>query len=376
MGHNNVIELNGKRYDAITGAYIGKSHSMPVPAAPAKTGRSIDGVKPRARTTVPDHKKESPHKSGHNPHTPSRSGHQPPAPAKKPASKPRQAGAHTKAHKPQRTNTLMRSVVKKPDTKPAANSKITKQPDAQLERKKAVHTIHPVRLERSRQTPKSQQIQRFAAPVRYAPTPVARPQPAERAQTSAHAPLFGQSKPAQHADIFEAAIAHAVSHTQKPFKLKPSRTRRAAHAAVIAVAVLAAIGGLIWWQKPNIELRLASFQAGFQASNPSHQLEGFTREGARQVNGEVIISYHSGNRYYEVTQQKSGWNSQALLETSVLGATSEDPVVLESRGRIVYLYKNSEGSWRASWMDRGIRHDITGNAHITREDIAAIVDSI
>jgi hypothetical protein len=40
--HQNVIELNGKRYDALTGALLGKSHA-PVAQPVKTTGKVIDG---------------------------------------------------------------------------------------------------------------------------------------------------------------------------------------------------------------------------------------------------------------------------------------------------------------------------------------------
>ncbi|HEX9153410.1 MAG TPA: hypothetical protein VF809_01180, partial [Candidatus Saccharimonadales bacterium] len=47
MGRNHIIELNGKQYDAITGALLGDSHvkAKPAPriAPPQHQGRVIDG---------------------------------------------------------------------------------------------------------------------------------------------------------------------------------------------------------------------------------------------------------------------------------------------------------------------------------------------
>jgi hypothetical protein len=144
---------------------------------------------------------------------------------------------------------------------------------------------------------------------------------------------------------------------------------------VATILLLILAGGVLWSQKPTIELKLASFQAGFQADRPSYQLTGYGHESTSQNHGKVILLYRSGNRHYEITQQSSDWNSQTLLDSSVLGAATDEPQTIESRGRIVYLYKNDE-AWNASWVDGGVRFDITGNAYLTRDDIRSIVDSM
>lgn len=274
----------------------------------------------------------------------------------------------------------MRSAVKKPAVQTA--SKIAPKPANNLEFKKAAHAVNKARLQRSLQTPTHSDVKRFNSTeslstpaltaVPKTPQPVTKVRPAQPAkfETVKHAaatPTVSQ--------VFENAVARATSHEQLAPKLKPSRLKRVARAGLATAILLALIGGVLWMQKTNIELKLASFQAGFQADRPSYQLTGYEHASTQQKHGQVIISYHSGNRYYEIVQQKSDWNSQTLLDSAVLGSATDEPQTIESRGRIVYLYKNNE-VWNASWVDGGIRYDITGNAHLTRDDIRSIVDSM
>lgn len=379
MGHNNIIELNGKRYDAITGAYLGKGHSKPVPAAPSQS-LSIDGVKrPSAKPTT-HHKQAEPSKHQHvkpdGKHVHHKTHHA--TPSKPGNSRHNNSAHHTKPHKPERAKTLMRGAVKKPASQIA--SEIAAKPTNNLEFKKAAHAVNKARLQRSLQTPKHNNVQRFGNVALTAPAPAAITQTRPVADIRPTQPT--ELKPARHAmatptvsQVFENAVARATSHEQPAPKLKPSRRKRVLQATLAAILLLALTSGVLWSQKSNIELKLASFQAGFQADRPSYQLTGYEHQSTRQNHGQVILLYRSGNRYYEVTQQRSDWNSQTLLDSSVLGIATDKPKTIESRGRIVYLYKNNE-VWNASWVDGGVRFDITGNAHLTKDDIRSIVDSM
>lgn len=385
MGHNNIIELNGKRYDAITGAYLGKSHAQPVPAVPSKAARTIDGVRrtqPSTKQTQakssqkPDNKphKKQDDKSDHN------KTHHSSGKSSKSHTKHNRSTQHAKPHRPERAKTLMRSAVQKPAAQPKTLNGVVAKPANNLEFKKAAHNVDGARLNRSLQVPKHHDVQRFNEAV--LPDGQATVQPTPAAQQSAsqppNIPTVQISEP-QHlrpADIFETAVARATSHEQPAPKLKPSRSKRALRASLVAAALLAVIGGFVWLQRPTIELKVASMQAGFQADQPGHNLTGYARESTQYNSGQVIITFRSGDRHYKIAQQKSGWNSQTLLDTAVLGAATTEPQTVESRGRIVYLYKTKDESWNAAWVDGGVRFELTGNAYMTKDDISAIVDSM
>lgn len=103
MGQQNVIEINDKQYDAVSGALLSEKL---IKVTPSHTGQSL--------------------KKGHNidgflrkssPATLKAPGQNNPAHIVRHATNPH----HVQAHKPQHTDTLMRKLVKKPkpDLKPA-----------------------------------------------------------------------------------------------------------------------------------------------------------------------------------------------------------------------------------------------------------------
>lgn len=360
MDNNNVIELNGKRYDAVTGKYLGASHTKPIPAK-SPIGRTMDGV---VRTTARPNQNHiaQPSKPAAVTPRPSRE-HKP---------------LHAAAHRPQSTKTLMRHAVAKPKpvAKPLKAKGLDKAPAHTLAVKESVSKINPHRQQRANLVSRHQHVKRFQpTPVRSAPSQVARHaapqlQPAVRPLAAAN-PAF--KKPQTSKEMFEAAIAHATSHEQPSPRIarRHHRRSRLMHAS-IAIAVVFLLGGaVVWSQWSRIEVQIASWQAGFDAHIPSYALTGYVRGPIGNEHGALTMTYQSGDSYYQISQQQSSWNSQTLLDQDVAGASTDDIQTIESKGRIIYIHGNN-----ASWVDGGVRYDITGNAPLNAKDILAIVDSM
>lgn len=363
LRQNNVIELNGKRYDALTGKLLGKG-SAPViePLAPALTQppiRSVDGLMPKHAATTALH------------------------PVPVPATKNRrQHASHTvKAHQPQRASTLMRRAVHKPGTtpKPAIKTQtpheIAAAPVAAITQKHSVAQINPIRVERAHQTPKHRAVHRFnhSAAQNGPSMAVIQPHIPSAAHTTAPIPYRSSPapKPPRHSrDIFEEAIARAQSHEQPAPKAPKHRKKHGRLAGTLAgIAAFLVLGGfLAYLNMPGIELRVASFQAGFTAQLPSYSPTGYKLANIENKHGIIGLSFRSGESTYQITQQPSNWNSQTLRD-DLIATADHEPV--ESHGRIIYIYGNS-----ASWVNSGVRYDITGNAHLTKADIVDIATSM
>ncbi len=135
----NVIELNGKRYDAVTGAYLGVSHTFVEPAAapPIAKGRVIDGfIRPTpinaqhakaAKPHAPTHTASVHHKVAPKPETPAHAAAKqgkPHVPAPAQSNRQHHTPALARPHQPERAKTLMRRAVRKPELskKPAIRS--------------------------------------------------------------------------------------------------------------------------------------------------------------------------------------------------------------------------------------------------------------
>jgi hypothetical protein len=407
---DDVIELNGKRYDALTGALLGKSHAKPVPA-PTK-GRVIDGF------IRPSHPAA---KHGSQPHAVKKPEKKPEAvAAKKPAHqaapvvhhevkhdvkpapvvpKPatphvRHAQAHTpkiiSPHQPEHAKTLMRRAVHKPEAhlkpaiKPQAPAEMMAKLDSSMVRHKhSVTTVDPTRQERAERTGRHAAVHRFhhgshagvsataalhGGTVQHVPVIAVTPAPQPKAHVSR--PSTHVARPA-HTDIFEAAISHATSHEHAHPKKHRSHRRLVNTLAVVGAFLV--IGGFITFlSMPAIELRVASMQAGFHVSRPSYVPTGYALEkGVERDGGTVSMSFRSGDSRFTITQQASNWNSQTLLDNTL--ALSGRHETVQKNGQTIYVYGNGAN---AAWVNSGIRYDVTGNAQLSKDEIATIATSL
>lgn len=390
----NIIELNGKRYDAITGALLGEAKTSGAVtvaahrAAKAHKGRVIDGIVSPSKTAALAPKAPHAHQQAHAESKPVATHHA--AKAKKPATARKvQAVA---AHQPEKPKTLMRHVVKKPqvDMKPAiktqAPAEIAAKPVGTLVPKLSVAQVSPARLARAKRTPQSSYVKRFDVSnisvarrsavqaqrqaLSQQGTPVASPAAAPPMPVAAPAPAPRPYQPPQ--DIFEAALANATSHQEPATKHKLKRRHHRALNISAGVAAFLLIAGFVTYlNMPSIEMRVASVHAGFSAQLPGYKPTGYAMSGpVKNDSNRIQVSFHSGDQSYTVSQQASDWDSQTLLDNSV--AFGKGPrQTIQSKGRTIYLFND-----HASWVDSGVRYDITGNAQLNPSDIASIAASM
>ncbi len=398
MSQHNIIELNGKRYDAITGVVLGSVGR----AAPVR--RAVDGFSRASRIpaaaggAVPRQQPISFAKLGAHPAAV-------PAKTKKKMTSAHLSASDIKHHQPQKGKTLVRRIVHKPQVsmKPA----IKVQPPSEiaaasvndlakpLARKLSAANVDPSRAIRAVAASKSTHIRRFQ-PQRSTVQPAANPHPHQTSDANlaairsalsatsaqpAAAPALSPSAPhtagtqteRPETDIFEAAIAHATSHEQ-PAHAHAKRSRRARVNMLAGVVALVILGGFITYLNlPGIEMRVASVRVGFHAELPSYKPTGYALQGGVNTSsdGKVTVSFRSGDSGYTISQQPSNWNSQTLLENYVT-ATASNHQTITSQGRTIYLYNGNN----ATWVDGGVRYEISGNAPLSANDIVKLATSI
>lgn len=376
MGQN-VIELNGKRYDAITGAYLGKSHLVPSHIMARHVhGKVIDGfIRPESTHPKP---KPAPAHAKLKPEQPARQ-------SPKTAQPVHTKAPHLKAHQPERAKTLVRRAAKKPTQtlKPAiktqAPAEVMARPKSELIHKRSAYSIDPVRKERAVQVVRHQAVRHFHPAGRPAaihsvsaevPVIAVRPAPAALPASASHT---GVTHGLKHHDIFESAIARATSHQQPMHKVRRSRSRRQRLTNSLAVvAAFLVIGGFVTYLNlPQLELRVASFQAGFGASMPGYVPTGYALKNIARNGGTISLSFRSGDSQFLITQQSSDWNSQTLLDNTL--ALNGRHQTVQKNGQTIYVYDNST---RASWVNGGVRYDITGNAQLSTGDVVGIAASL
>lgn len=403
---NNIIEINGKRYDARKGTLLGDGVKSALQHQHAMhQGRAIDGfVKKQpahpsafSDSIAPAHTKKTPHTVA-APVIPR---------AMEMISKPKKSVAkRTPAHKvasvhqPEKAKTLMRHAVHKPQVemkkaiKKQGPSEIAAAPvtDMVPHLKTSAHTINTRRQARAEVASQSRHIQRFTSVQQN--HPVARRQHAAAARrdssvvaVTANRPAAPQgSRPAhntthtapqksthhtpRHTDLFEAAIANAKSHEQPNHK--PRKTRNKLVNVTASLAALVVIAGFIGYlNMSKIEMRVASVRAGFSAQLPGYSPTGYALDGGiKAQHGVVAATYRSGSSAYTLQQQTSDWDSQTLYD-NVVAMSSEKQQTVSSKGRTVYVYGN-----RAAWVNGGVLYSMQTNGDISNQEILSIATSM
>lgn len=409
---NNIIEINGKRYDARKGTLLGDSVKSAIQYQhAAHQGRVIDGfVKPKsarpsafsdtvapttnAITTAPAPIIQSSTKRVMEPIKKS----------KKPVARKIPATKVASVHQPEKAKTLMRRAVHKPEVamkkaiKTQVPSEIAAAPvkDLAPRLKMSAHNVDSRRQARAEIVPRSRHIQRFTTvqqnhPVRtraamqqqsaatmrretvtVTAAPAARTTQRGAAHNTAH--THGQKSThhtPRHSDIFEAAIANAKSHEQPAPKVA-RKTRSKVVNAMAALAAVVIIAGFVGYlNMPKIEMRVASVRAGFSAQLPGYAPTGYALDGGvKAQHGVVATTYRSGSSSYTLQQQASDWDSQTLYD-NVVALSSEKQQTVSGQGRTVYIYGN-----RVAWVNGGILYSMQTNGDLNSKEILSIATSI
>lgn len=359
MSKNTFIEINGKRYDTVTGKQLSDSKTTITSVKPTSSTGSIDGFSRRKSSSR--------------------------VPAK-----------HS-SKSPQKSQTLMRQSVKKP----AVAVQTQNRPVNHIQ--KSSLGQQPRRVETAKRSTKSPQVNKYGSPatrtsiathhselpIKQAPA-TTHPTPNQSHQsssaTSSHT-TPSHKRTLNTERMIESALNNATSHEEVHDSSKPTHTKRrkslakrlgvssrsmAMSSAALAVVLLAGFFAL--QNVPNFAMRVAATRAGFNAEMPDYKPAGFSFKGPiNYSSGKVTVSFRSNSdtRSYDLVQQSSKWNSDALLSNFVV-ADNKQYQTYQDRGRTLYIYDGSN----ATWVDNGIWYQIEGNSDMTTDQLVRIAASI
>jgi hypothetical protein len=343
--NQNTIEINGKKYNIITGKIMGIDTST--------VGKSTDGLVNNSRVGKKPNRIKAPHL----------------------------------VKTSQKSQTLMRKVVKKPN----ANQK-NKSTSLSGINKPILKTTHQ-REYSALSAPKSPMISHFgdlesrsSVVKKVQHLPIKKELVHPKIQTTHTSPVLNVEQNSQSntatSELIKKALANSTSHEQTAHH-KPKRRRIghklgvSARTLAISSTVLAGVllGGFFAIQNvPNLSMRVASARAGFNASLPGYNPSGFSFKGPISYTpGQVKITYASNtdDRSYELTQRASNWNSDALLSNYVVVSNQQYQTYLD-RGRTLFIYNGSN----ATWVDNGVWYQIEGNSQMTTDQLVRIAASM
>jgi len=357
MAGKNIVTINGRSYDAITG--------LPVTASSAPTAA------PKKEHTAPHHQKH-------------RAFSDISSPAKATILKPAEVRAHAVHQQPQKSQTLLRAALKKPTPMRHLQPAPVKV-EADYAKKKS-SSIH--RPEHDGSLPK---ITRFGPGFDQSNAIPARKDPAMQATSDIEKPArmhpvvakalakqpMAPAAPQNSRELKEALIrerlAEAHPNTEQPKKRRFSSQPKFVTIMTSSLALLLIAGYLTYLNLPNISMRVAAVRAGISANYPNYNPDGYHFAGPITFQpGEVNIAFQSNTNtdHFTINQKASSWDSRAVLDNYVSKKT-DNYLTYQERGLTIYSYGN-----HAAWVNGGLLYTIDGNAPLSSDQLLRIATSM
>lgn len=179
-------------------------------------------------------------------------------------------------------------------------------------------------------------------------------------------------------EIKEIAINEAFrkldEHREKD-KITIKRHFKFVNTASIAISIilLLIIGYFIYINMPVLSVRVASAQAGINATFPEYHPDGYSLNGpVSYSDGEVTIAFKSNtnNSKFTINQSRSSWDSTAV-KNQIAKDSNNSFITTSERGLTIYTYGGN-----AAWVNGGILYQINGDATLSGDQIRRIATSL
>jgi hypothetical protein len=144
--------------------------------------------------------------------------------------------------------------------------------------------------------------------------------------------------------------------------------------AVVMTVIGLSLMGLFLWQSnyPDISIKLASLRAGLTASVPSFVPNGWSKaQDVKTSDGGLSYELVKDGRKLKIEQQRTDWDSQAVLEQYVLARTP-DYLAMQAQGLTIYMYEGNQ----AAWVNQGTLYTISGDHGVEQDDIIRMATSL
>ncbi len=253
-----------------------------------------------------------------------------------------------------------------------------------LQRKK-MSVIQPVQANQQTNTPAQHTPMQSstAAPARpplstsdLAPQVHPAAHKAHQAQLQKAAAATAQRAPKPAATIKDEAIESALSQAVRNHKDHKKPKKRTSGFVSIGASTLALLllgGYFTYINMPNLSVRVAAAQAGFEASYPDYRPDGYRLNGPIAAeNGKVSMKFasNSGPQQFGIKQEKSNWDSMAVREY-VAKTSDNNAITTTVDGLTIYIYGSN-----AAWVNGGVLYTVDGDAPLSGEQIRRIATSM
>ena len=368
MKSNNILEINGRLYDAKTGLPLSERAKQVIKSAIPAAARSIDGFSPRKSSAQT-------------------------SPIKKVASSVKQNIAvtedtHKKSTAPMRA--VSSSIRVKNSRSLTLNRKAVKQPKLSLPEKissapkqtKTVsspaikHAPQNERLERAQQINRSSAITRFSARAhKKSTTPSSGVTPATAHNKAPQRPSQATAPLSTKERLISQAVTKAALNDVHKAKVNRGHKLHLGRYVTSGLVVALLAGYVAYLNVPSISMKVAAHRAGFAAALPGYQPSGYSFSGPIAYSpGQVTVNFSSNtdNRKFSLKQQPTTWDSAALLENLVTRQNSSY-LTYQDRGLTIYIYDGSS----AAWVNGGKMYQLEGrNSQLDTDQLLKLATSV
>jgi hypothetical protein len=367
----NIIEINGRKYDAISGRLL-EPNSPTIKIAPQKQplpnnlgpGMDIDGVRRHKPQNSQATKTAQPLKS-------------------------RLSGSlHQAPFKAEKSQTLIRRIVKKPNATARSLTQPARPIVPHSTARQLFGKIPAERLNRAGQITHNNSASRFGAAdfsqpklssnLKVTPAPKSTGAPAA-------APFL--SKTLRNRDG-RSAFRHPLNNilpSHQPTKSATARLKaitkhlnfnlKVIGMVLLGLVILAALAFVIYKKVPTADMWLADVKAGFSGHVPAIVPVGYTfTEPIISHKGVIAVQFKSAVNHdqFAITQRPSGWSSVSLASNFLANSKLPYQTYAAPDGLTIYVYAVGN----ATWVDSGIWYTITGTDALSTNQILAIADSM
>lgn len=182
------------------------------------------------------------------------------------------------------------------------------------------------------------------------------------------------------AEAIQKAMDDAPTGTKRRRERAPKQpAKRSLFARMSAFAsagaALLLLGGYFTYlNMPNLSVRVAAAQAGIDATYPGYKPSGYSLSGpVAYDSGQVRMKFaaNGGPQSFTLNQERTGWDSSAVLENYVEPIAKSDFYVAKDSGLTIYTFGN-----HAAWVNNGILHTIDGDATLSEDQVRRIATSM
>lgn len=169
------------------------------------------------------------------------------------------------------------------------------------------------------------------------------------------------------------AAKKSAPKMEKQFK-KKSKAGRIFLALLCSAGTVAALVAFVHFSIPDLSVRVAAIQTGIDAAYPTFVPRGYSlSDVTSDREGVVIMTFKNAeNASFTLSEEKSTWDSTALLNNYVKKTYPSDFTTLREQGITIYVRGE-----KASWVNGGLLYKIDASGkYLTKEQIRNIATSL